>query len=37
MDPELRQCLQAEFRVEVEQLSQLLERNLTHWCQSEPE
>ena len=37
MDPELRQYLQAEFRAEVEQLSQLLERDLSHWCQSEPQ
>ncbi len=32
MDPGLRQRLQAQFVPEVEQLSELLERDLTHWC-----
>ena len=32
MDPELRRRLQAKFIPEVEQLSKLLERDLTHWC-----
>lgn len=31
MDPELRIRLQAEFALEVERLSELLERDLTHW------
>jgi hypothetical protein len=30
----LRRQLQAEFLPEVEQLSQLLDRDLTHWCQT---
>jgi hypothetical protein len=34
MDPELRRRLQAEFLSEVEQLSRLLGRDLTHWCRS---
>lgn len=32
MDAELRSRLQAEFVPEVEQLSELLGRDLTHWC-----
>jgi len=32
MDPELRRRLQLEFLPEVEQLSKLLGRDLTHWC-----
>ena len=31
MDPELRKSLQKEFAPEVERLSRLLERDLTHW------
>ena len=31
MKPELRKKLQAEFVPEVEQLSELLGRDLTHW------
>lgn len=31
MDPELRKILQAEFAPEVERLSELLGRDLTHW------
>ncbi len=31
MDPELRSRLQAEFAPEVERLSELLQRDLTHW------
>ena len=31
MDPELRRRLQAEFAPEVERLSELLGRDLTHW------
>jgi hypothetical protein len=34
MDPELRRRLQAEFVSEVEQLSELLSRDLTHWSQT---
>lgn len=32
MDPELRRRLQAEFAPEVKRLSDLLGRDLTHWC-----
>jgi len=32
MDPELRRHLKAEFLPEVERLSALLRRDLTHWC-----
>ncbi|MBN1563985.1 MAG: sulfotransferase [Anaerolineae bacterium] len=32
MDPDLRRQLQADFRPEIEQLSALLDRDLTHWC-----
>ncbi len=32
MDPELRRQLQEEFKTEVEKLSELLGRDLTHWC-----
>jgi hypothetical protein len=32
MDPDLRRQLQDEFRPEIEQLSALLDRDLTHWC-----
>jgi hypothetical protein len=32
LDPTLRQRLQAELLPEVEELSQLLGRDLTHWC-----
>jgi hypothetical protein len=32
MEPELKGRLQAEFLPEVEQLSELLGRDLTHWC-----
>lgn len=32
--PELRQRLQAEFLPEIERLSNLLGRDLTHWCHS---
>jgi Sulfotransferase domain len=32
MKPELRRALQQEFLPEVEQLSELLHRDLTHWC-----
>ena len=32
MEPELKRRLQAEFLPEVEQLSELLGRDLTHWC-----
>ncbi len=32
MDPELKRKLKAEFRPEVERLSTLLGRDLTHWC-----
>ncbi len=35
MRPELRRELEAEFRPEVEQLSELLGRDLTHWCRPE--
>jgi hypothetical protein len=35
MDPELRRRLQVEFTLEVEQLSTLLGRDLTHWCQTD--
>lgn len=35
MDPGLRKRLQAEFLPEVEQLSELLGRDLTHWCKRE--
>jgi hypothetical protein len=34
LDPHLRRRLQAEFLPEVEQLSALLGRDLTHWCTS---
>lgn len=34
MDPELRRRLQAEFTPEVERLSELLGRDLTHWCKA---
>jgi hypothetical protein len=34
MDPELRACLQREFLPEVEQLSELLGRDLTFWCRA---
>ena len=33
MSPELRALLNQEFQVEVESLSTLLGRDLTHWCQ----
>jgi len=32
MDPELRRQLQEQFKPEVERLSELLGRDLTHWC-----
>ena len=32
MDPELRHSLQARFLPDVERLSKLLDRDLTHWC-----
>jgi len=32
MDPDLRRRLQDEFRPDVERLSELLHRDLTHWC-----
>jgi hypothetical protein len=32
MKPELRRCLQQEFLPEVQQLSNLLSRDLTYWC-----
>lgn len=35
MNSELRRRLQAEFALEVEQLSELLGRDLTHWCKRE--
>jgi Sulfotransferase domain len=35
MDRELKSRLQAEFLPEVQQLSELLERDLTHWCRPE--
>lgn len=35
MDPDLRRRLQKEFAPEVEQLSDLLGRDLTHWCREE--
>ena len=34
MDPQLRRRLQEEFLPEVEALSSLLGRDLTHWCHS---
>jgi hypothetical protein len=34
IDPALKQVLQAEFLPEIEQLSELLGRDLTHWCQT---
>lgn len=34
---DLRRKLQAEFRPEVEKLSELLGRDLTHWCRAEAE
>ena len=34
LDPELRRRLQAEFAPEVERLSALLRRDLSHWCQT---
>ena len=34
MRPELRRQLQEEFLPEVEQLSKLLGRDLTHWCKA---
>ena len=33
MNPALRRRLQAEFRPEVERLSDLLQRDLTYWCE----
>ena len=36
MNPDLRLRLQAEFAPEVERLSELLGRDLTHWCSPEP-
>lgn len=35
MDPDLRRCLQAHFLADVERLSDLLGRDLTHWCKEE--
>ena len=35
MEPELRTRLHAEMRPEVERLSTLLQRDLTHWCEDE--
>jgi len=35
LTPELKKKLQAEFLPEVERLSELLDRDLTHWCQSD--
>lgn len=35
IDPELKRRLQGEFLPEVQQLSELLERDLTHWCRPE--
>jgi len=35
MNPELKRRLQAEFLAEVQQLSELLGRDLTHWCRAE--
>lgn len=32
MDPQLKKELQADFLPEVERLSELLDRDLTHWC-----
>jgi hypothetical protein len=32
MEPRLRCCLQQEFKAEIEQLSQLLDRDLSHWA-----
>lgn len=32
MDPELKRSLQARFLPDVERLSKLLDRDLTHWC-----
>lgn len=32
MDPNLRRCLQDEFREDVQNLSDILGRNLLHWC-----
>jgi hypothetical protein len=32
LDPALRARLQADFLPEVERLSQVLDRDLTHWC-----
>ncbi|MCF6153707.1 MAG: sulfotransferase [Candidatus Brocadia sp.] len=34
MDTELRKRLQAEFASEIERLSELLRRDLTHWCKT---
>jgi hypothetical protein len=34
INPALRQALQVEFLPEVEQLSELLDRDLTHWCRT---
>lgn len=34
MKPELERRLRAEFLPEVEQLSELLDRDLTHWCRT---
>lgn len=34
INPALRQALRAEFLPEVEQLSELLDRDLTHWCRT---
>ena len=35
IDPELKRRLQGEFLPEVQQLSELLGRDLTHWCRPE--
>jgi hypothetical protein len=35
LDPQLRARLQNEFRPEIERLSQLLNRDLTHWCKAD--
>lgn len=35
LNPELKKKLQAEFLPEVERLSKLLGRDLTHWCHNE--
>jgi hypothetical protein len=36
LDPELRRRLQDEFKPEVERLSELLGRDLTHWSKEQP-